>query len=119
MIVRFEGQGGPVVVRIQIEGIVSWGYTYSAEEHQFHATGTHSEPNDHALGMPSELHMDVNTWRIATFNSGDQPVEYVITVLWHQDGDVVAKWPEDGPLTGELDPNGSAVHSDHALLVAR
>jgi hypothetical protein len=116
MIVPMRGDGGVVIVRIVIDGIVTWGYTYAAEEHSFHKTGDNNLPNDHALGMPGELNMDVHTWRIAVFNTSEAPREYEIQLTWFQDGMPIAFWPEDGPRTGEVGPNDGKVEDDHAIL---
>jgi hypothetical protein len=116
MIVPINATGGPVIARIVIDGIVTWGYTYAAEQHTFHQQGNHNGPNDHALGVPDELHMDVHSWRIAVFNVSDAPKKYAIQITWLQDGAVRAVWPADGPRTGTVNPNEGQVEEDRAIL---
>ncbi len=92
----FRMDGGPVIIKITIEGLVSRKYTYYADEKRF--KGDAAEPCTHALGMPADLHLDRNKWVFRMANQDNEAQGYSISIVWEQDGAEIDNWEKKGSL---------------------
>jgi len=102
---KFKLNGGPVIIRVSVEGAVSRKYTYFADEKRF--KGDAVKPSVHVLGMPPDLHLDYNKWVFRLINQADEALGYTVRIVWEQDGTEIDRWEQKKSL-----PPGSAVREE-------
>jgi len=113
-LIKFENDGGALMIRVEIGGVVVWRYVYVTEDRKIIRNNKSSPPYDHIVGLPHELDNDAHSWDIQLGNISDDSQDYEVKIIWEQDGNRIHEWqPKKGPL-----PKGSAtVLKGDALLI--
>jgi hypothetical protein len=90
-VIKFDKDGGPITVHLQVEGVVAWEYTYVGDE-TLPISSKDPPPYVHSRGLPHEVHRDRDTWDIGVANYSDNRRKCRVSITWRQDGKDVHTW---------------------------
>jgi hypothetical protein len=114
-LVKFDKEGGVVSFKVTVTGLVAWRYVYVADNYKFSKTNQDPPPYEHALGLPSEINNEINTWDFQLGNLSTASATYTVEITWWQDGKQLREpWSRKGTLA----PPQNAINvPDSAMLV--
>lgn len=105
-LIKFDKDGGPVSFMVVAETGpgVTWKYVYTSDGKQFQGgmmTPAQNQSRTHILGIPTDLHLDANSWSFRLLNQTDELQAYSISIVWEQDGIILNQWHDEGATTAE------------------
>jgi len=88
-VVRMKKDGGPLTLRISIDGLAGWAYQYVTETGTLKGKSTDGggPERTHPLGTVTSLHLDGHAWTVRVGDVGDDEVTVKVTLTWEQDVD--------------------------------
>jgi hypothetical protein len=102
-IINYHNQENSIKVKIEINGIELWKYSYMADEPFNNSPKLHKIPI-HELGKAINLDRDAHYWKIYLANYNDVNKEVEVSIKWFEQEIEIACWiPE------EADDNGKVI----------
>ena len=111
-LVQFKKIGGVVSIRMSVTGTLAWRYVYEADNYKFSKTNQDPPPYEHAIGLPSEIKNEIDTWDFQLGNLSHGNVSYEVEISWMQDANTCQRWKSSGTLTASqqaITVSGSAM----------